>query len=577
MSGNWDFALPDWEGRLRAGHSLLPDMPLDEVEAARAVAIFNKLRLPDVPGQPTLGEAAAEWQRDVVRAIFGSMEDGRRRVAEILAMVPKKSNKTTMGAAITLVALLMNERPRAEMVYVGPTQEIADTAFSQAVGMIDADPYLAKRFHVQHNTKTITDRRNKTRAKIKTFDMKVVTGSKPVFVLLDELHLMAAINGAGRIIGQIRGGMMPNPEAAMVMITTQSDVPPAGVFKDELTYARGVRDGRLPSGRLLPLLYEFPQRMQRDESWRDPKNWPMVSPSLGRPVPLDSLISAYEEARQKGDTEERRWVSQHLNIEVGVSLQTNRWPGAEHWEKQGDPTLTLDAVLDRSEVVVVGVDGGGLDDLFGVVVLGRDRETKHWLCWAHAWCHRGVLTRRQSIASRLLDFEKDGDLTIVDDDLGDIADIVDVVVQVRDRGLLACVAVDPAGIGELVDALAEVEITQDGRQIMAVSQGDAMMNAIKTCERKLANGTLRHTGSALAAWCVGNLKIEATATAIRATKQNAGDAKIDVAMGLFDAASVMSLNPEAQGLSVFDLLDDEPEPTSAPHMMEREDIDAFDF
>jgi phage terminase large subunit-like protein len=48
-------------------------------------------------------------------------------------------------------------------------------------------------------------------------------------------------------------------------------------------------------------------------------------------------------------------------------------------------------------------------------------------------------------------------------------------------------------------------------------------------------------------WCVGNLKIEPTATAIRATKQNAGDAKIDPVMALFDAVTFMSLNPQAAG------------------------------
>src|SRR3546814_20561363 len=54
----------------------------------------------------------------------------------------------------------------------------------------------------------------------------------------------------------------------------------------------------------------------------------------------------------------------------------------------------------------------------------------------------------------------------------------------------------------------------------------SMMTAIKTAERRLAKGTLLHAGGQLMAWTVGNLKIEPTATAIRATKANAGDAKI---------------------------------------------------
>src|SRR5690606_12137683 len=127
----------------------------------------------------------------------------------------------------------------------------------------------------------------------------------------------ASISGAARIIGQIRGGMLPNPEAVLVMITTQSDEPPAGAFKAELDYARGVRDGRIEGGRLLPILYEFPGSMQADGSWRDPQNWRMVLPNLGRSITIERLIADYAGAREKGDAEERRWASQHLNVEIG--------------------------------------------------------------------------------------------------------------------------------------------------------------------------------------------------------------------------------------------------------------------
>jgi phage terminase large subunit-like protein len=203
-------------------------------------------------------------------------------------------------------------------------------------------------------------------------------------------------------------------------------------------------------------------------------------------------------------------------------------------------------------VIVVGVDGGGLDDLFGLNLLGRDRDTRDWLSWSHAWCHDGVLQRRKTIASRLQDFERAGELTIVDDELADLSEIVGIIQEVKDAGLLGAVAVDPAGLGEFVEALAAIDITDENGLLIGVPQGYAMMNAIKTAERKLANGTLRHAKSALMDWAVGNLKIEPTATAIRATKQNAGDAKIDPVMALFDSAQVMVKNPEAQGISVFE-------------------------
>ena len=49
---------------------------------------------------------------------------------------------------------------------------------------------------------------------------------------------------AASAIRQLRGGMLPFPEAFMAFITTQSEEAPAGVFADELQKARDIRDGK---------------------------------------------------------------------------------------------------------------------------------------------------------------------------------------------------------------------------------------------------------------------------------------------------------------------------------------------
>lgn len=547
MTG-WNFACPDWEQRLLAGKSLIPDLPLDEAEAARAVDIFNKLRLPDVPGQPLLRDAAGEWQRDIVRAIFGSMVGDTRMVQELFCMVPKKNNKTTGGAGVSLTALLMNSRPHAEFIYVGPTHEVSDQAFQQAVGMIEADDYLSKRFHIAHHTKTILDRRNKARLKVKTFDMKVVTGSKPVFVLLDELHLMSSMAAAARIIVQIRNGM-PAPESVLVMITTQSDEPPAGAFKTELRYARGVRDGRIKESRMLPILYEFPEEMQRSGAWRDPAVWPLVNPNLGRSITLEKLKSSYQAAVEKGDEDLRLWASQRLNVEIGVALHDDRWLGADYWESAADPSITLDSLIAESDAIVFGIDGGGLDDLFGLAAIGRcKRNRSEWRLWSHAWAHKDVLSRRKEIADRLHDFQRDGDLTICETPTQDFEEVADIIARVRDTGLLpekAGVGLDPVGVANMVDALAVRGITGD--QVVAIPQGYRLSGVIQGTERKLKDGTLWHAGAPLMAWCVGNAKVEQRGNAVLITKQVAGKAKIDPLVAAFDAAMLMSKNPEAVG------------------------------
>lgn len=543
---NWSTAQPDWQTRIRSGASLVPSLPLIAEQAEKGVRIFDRLRLPDVPGQPLMAQAAGEWQRDLVRALFGSYDPAAqvRHLREFFLLVPKKSSKTTAGAAIMLTAVLMSKRPRAEFLLVAPTQEVSDLAFRQAVGMVEADEVLRGEFHIQEHIKKLTLKRSGAFLKVKSFDPKIVTGSKPAGVLIDELHVIAEAHDADRVIGQLRGGLISQPEGFLVTITTQSERPPAGVFAAELRKAREVRDGRLQAP-ILPLLYEFPPGVD----WRDQSAWRMVTPNHGRSITVDRLIPDYEAAVAAGEEELRRWASQHLNVEIGLALRADRWAGAEFWERAADRSLTLPALLERCDVVTVGIDGGGLDDLLGLCVLGREADSGRWLAWCHAWAHPVVLERRKSEAARLKDFERDGDLTLVAEVGQDVADVCGVVEQVLASGLLDKVGVDPAGIGAILDALLELGL--DESQVVGISQGWRLAGAIKTTERKVAAGELRHAGSALMAWSVGNARIEPRANAIMVTKQASGTAKIDPLMALFNAAELLARAPGQNGGSVW--------------------------
>lgn len=542
----WNLSCPDWQDRIRERRSLVPDLPLFVREADMAVSFFDALRLPDVPGKPFLRDAAGDWFRDIVRALFGSLDPATniRHIREIFALVGKGNSKTSYGAGLMVTALLMNERPQATFLLVAPTQGTANLAFDTAVGMIQADEELSKRFHVREHLKMIVDRLHKASLQVKTFGLEVLTGPKPTGVLVDELHLLGRNAHTTKVLRQIRGGLEKRTESFLLTITTQSDQPPAGAFKDELNMARQIRDGKF-AGRMLPILYELPPEIAKDQDrWEDPAVWPMVMPNLGRSLHIESLAEDWKTEKQKGPHAISVWASQHLNIEIGLGLKTDAWPGAQFWERQADESIAdLGDMLDRCDVAVAGIDGGGLDDLLGLNVLGRERETGRWLSWSHAWAHPSVLERRKSIESALRGFADADELTLVDDDLQDVEELVEIIEVVKDRGLLGGVGVDPAGLGTLVDALNGIGISAENG-LIGVNQGYGLMNAIKTAERKLVSRQMVHCGSGAAAWCVSNLKIEPTATAIRATKQNAGDAKIDVAMAMFNAVFLMARNPE---------------------------------
>lgn len=545
----WDLSCRDWEARMRAGRTLVPDLPLNVVEGDRAVAVLNRLRLADVIGTPTFAEAGGEWFRHIVRAMFGSVDPvtKARMIRELFLLVPKKNSKTTNGALLMLTALLLNQRPRAPFLLTAPFQKTANEAFSAIAGAIALDPVLEAKLHVRDHLKTVVHRETQASLEIMTFDPKAITGKKVVGALIDELHVLGKIHRADKAMLQLRGGMQPFPEAFLAIITTQSDEAPAGVFKEDLEKARAVRDGRRQSA-MLPVLYEYPEAMQRDvnKPWRDPINWPMVTPNLGLSISLDRLEPAFKDEEEKGEGALRLWASQHLNIEIGLALHSDRWAGADFWEECAEESLTLEDLIRRCEVIVCGIDGGGLDDLLGFAAIGREKVTRKWLCWTRAWAHKIVLTRRKEIASKLLDFEKDGDLVLVDKPGDDVAELADIICRIKDSGLLPekmSIGVDTAGITDVVDELTSPERGLTLDQIVGVSQGWKLNGAIKTTERKVAGGEFAHGGQPLMNWCVGNAKIEPKGNAELITKAASGKAKIDPLMAVFDAISLMAMNP----------------------------------
>lgn len=549
----WSTACPDWEARIVAGQPLTPCPPLYPDQAAAAWAIFSELRMVDAPGSPKMGKVVKPWVRDFVEAIFGAYnpETGRRLIKEFMLLISKKNGKSTIAAGIMITALLLNWRLEGEYIVLAPTKEVADNSYKPMAAMIRADDELAVLLKVQDHIRTITHLTTNATLKVVAADGETVSGKKAIGVFVDELWLFGKNPRADAMLLEATGGLASRPEGFVIFATTQSDDPPAGAFLSRLLYARGVRDGRIHDPAFYPVLYEFPEHMLKAGAHREVANAYVTNPNMGTSVDEEFIERGFRQAQEKGEVEFRGFLAKHLNVQIGLALMSNRWPGADFWEQQGlRPALTLEDLLARSEVATVGIDGGGLDDLLGLAVIGRERETRRWLLWTRAWAHPSVMERRKIEAARFEDFAKQGDLVLVERIGEDVEQVAAAVLQVEQSGLLDKVGADSAGIGAILDAMVEAGVPQE--KIVAISQGWRLGGAIKTTERKLAEGVIEHGGQPMMAWCVGNAKVEPRGNAILITKQASGSAKIDPLMATFDAVSLMELNPPAQCGSVYE-------------------------
>jgi phage terminase large subunit-like protein len=552
----WSTACPDWERRILSRQSLIPFPPLFRNEAEEALDLFKSLKVVDVPGQPTFGECCEQWVFDFVSAVFGAYdaETGQQKIREFFLLISKKNSKSTIAAGIMVTALVRNWRENEELLILAPTIEVAQNSFKPAAAMVRADPVLDQMMNVQDHLRTITHLNTKASLKVVAADSDTVSGKKSGKILIDELWVFGKRPNADAMLMEATGGLISRDEGFVIFLSTQSDEPPAGVFKEKLDYYRDVRDGKVKDKKSLGVLYEFPKAMIESEEYLLPHNYYVTNPNMGRSVSAEWLEDQMIKESQKEPGSRQKFLAKHLNIQIGMNLRANRWPGTDFWEQQAKlKTLTLKQLIKRCEVIDVGIDGGGLDDLLGLAVVGRDAITREWLAWTRAWAHPSVLERRKSEAPRFHDFAKDGDLILVERIGDDVDQVAELVLEIYESGLLDMIGVDPAGVGAILDALISLGIPKE--LVIGISQGWRLCGAIKTTERRLAEGGLVHGGQPLMAWSCSNAKVVPAGNAILITKQASGTAKIDPLMALFNAVELMSRNPVARG-NVDDFFDD---------------------
>ena len=567
----WSTACPDWRERIVAGESLVPIAPLFPAKADDALKVFCALQVTDLPRKadlswPTLGEVCDPRILDLVAAIFGAEnpETGERLIREFMLLISKKNGKSTIAAGIMLTALIINWRYNAELMILAPTLEVANNSFAPAAGMVRADPKLQVILKVVEHQKLIRHLVTNATLAVVAADSDTAAGKKAGMVLVEELWLFGKKPKSEAMLREATGGLAARPEGFVFYISTHSDEPPAGVFKAKLSYFRDVRDGVIDDPACLPVLYEWPEDLLESEAYLEPENFHVTNPHLGRSVTTEWLARELGK-EQSGEGEGMQiFLAKHLNVEIGLRLRRDRWAGADWWLEAAEPGLTLETLLNRCEVAVVGMDGGGRDDLFGLCVAGRERGSNVWLTWCHAWAIELALERRKSVAPQLRGFAAAGDLSLVQTGQELVEQVAALTVRIRESGLMperGAVGIDAWGMGALVDALVAAgfetydSITQRGGSILPVRQGVGLTGTIKTVEFRLGDGMLRHDGSEMMAWCVSNARAELKGSNLYISKQLAGAGKIDPLIAMLNAVQLLELGPmpapAARELQVF--------------------------
>ena len=542
----WSTGLDNWQTKIINRESLIPCEPLNKQVADIALNIFKSLKLVDVIGKPTIGEACKQWVFDFVAVIFGAYDPvtKARLINEFFLLIAKKNSKSTIAAGIMLTAIILNERQSGQFVIISPTKETSKSAFDPIADMIKADPELLKMFNVADHTKTITHLGTNATLKVLAFDANTVTGLKATAVLVDEIHLLGNKANADNILREAVGGLASRPEGFIIYLTTQSSGTPTGIFKQKLDYARAVRDKEIINNQFLPVLYEYPEAMIEDESYLEPKNWYITNPNLGASVSLDFLLNQYEQIK---DTREslQDFLSKHLNVQQTMNLKANNWKAFIDLLPYSEQVLSLEDLIEQCEVLAVGFDGARLFDLAGLTVTGRVTNSNKYLSWSHGWLNVEALDKNKRSASKLLELADLKEITIVNKVSQQFTEITALIKMLDNTGKLYQIGVDPSGLGTFNTDLEEAGINTD--KIIGISQGYKMQQHITTLENLLGKESIKFASQELIRWQVSNTRLILKSNTVMVSKADSAD-KIDNIISILNSIAIISQNPPSMGI-----------------------------
>lgn len=517
--------------------------------AEKYLGIFHELQITDLIGAPKIKDLPHAWYFDFVKSFFGAinLDERTRLIQEFFVLIPKKNAKSTISGLIMLTALIANPYQGAEFALIAASREVVNNAFIPIVECIKANQALSTLFKVYDNGDLKYIKHNKTGAvlRITTPLMKTNQGKKWQGVLIDEVALWQDVKNATSILNEISGNLINKKDAFIIYLTTQSHEAPHGVFKALLNKARAINEKGEPEilkTKFLPILYEFTQNEIKQGVHKNPENWHKVNPNLGRSVDFERLKQMQINAEQAGAEAIREFEAKYLNVEITTQASLDGWIGAEFWT-QCERRFTLNQVLEKSEHLFVGIDGGGLDDLTGLAVLGIDKKGL-WHIWAFGYGYKSVM-ERAGLAKRLMEFQAANECLIVDRLGDDAIEIGKLIKKIYDTGKLKRIGIDPRGVGDIL-----IEIKRQGTPeslIEQVNQGVSLMGAEKTLSRKLAQKAVVIAKSDLMRFCVSNAVVEDRGDDYFLSKKSS-QFKIDPLMALLDAIALF----ERRGVNEFD-------------------------
>jgi phage terminase large subunit-like protein len=431
-------------------------------------------------GQPIRLEP---WQVWMLAAIFGILgHDGLRKHNEVLALIPRKNGKSTLGAGIGLYMLVADGEPGAQ-VYIGANSERqANFCFKPARLMSLRARGFEARFGVTVSAGSIT---RSDGSFLQRMIGRPGDGSNPHCAILDEAHE----NNTSDQYDTMKTGMGARRQPLLVTITT-AGTNTAGPCRELQLYAEQVLAETADNPRLFAAIYTI----DKGDDWKDIECWKKANPNFGVSFGLDKLENYLSDAMAR-PAKKVGLCTKHLNV---WESSASAWVNMAQWDACATAP-PFNEVVDRGFRAWLGIDISTKIDITAAVLLVELPDGKR-AAYPFMWLPHAA-TQANKNAAMYAAWADDEKIHANDGDAIDYALVLEQLQKLRSQFAIQSIAYDPWQGAQMAQSLSDgIVPVYEYKQTFT-----QMALPMVEMEAMLATGKLSHPDNPAFNWMAKNI------------------------------------------------------------------------
>lgn len=424
------------------------------------------------------------WQCFVWMNIFGFLmketKFRRFRIAHI--EIARGNGKSPMASQCALYMLCLDDP-------VGNQISTVATKKDQARIVLDAARNMARKnssFLSQTGTRvlahTIVHPQSDSHMRALSSDSSSMDGLNDILAVMDELHAMKRDT-----FDVVYSGMSKRKDSLTLCITTAGfDIDSVG--HSQSAYAKKVCLAEEEDDQFFSIVY----CLEANEDWTDEDNWIKANPNLGVSVDLDTLRAKVKKAMVT-PSDVPNLKTKHFNIWLS---EADAYFDQSKWDACADPTMKIEDFLNKD--CRTALDIASNTDLASTAYIFREQGIYHifdnsYIPEATLLSLRGTNTLYDNCVAQKHLISTTGEAI-------SHKQIREDILANATRFRILEIAYDPWNATEMSQNLAnKIEVVKFAMNVANFSE------PMKKLDSLMREGKIRHNGSPLLRWCLGNV------------------------------------------------------------------------